>query len=373
MGAVLRTIQAKLFETVSVGDFGARPGVTADQGPAILAAHTYAQASGLSLTFPGGEYTIGPSTSFIIDLSKTRWRGDGAVTLRWTSSPVSGCAVTIVNSEAAAYETSRRMVGRIIDNIAICGSDSYVTSFPATGLRLGNDVNITCGFTVSHVTLSGWSNCIDYRNNVWSVTLEKCRVLWGTITTPRDHGNWGENNVLLDCFIADGVIFTINYGEWRFFGGSLDNSQLLVDNYAYVAGFGMHLENPGSTVVTFPFINIRGSQATVFLSSPVLVLNNSGAADSITVSPFYVDAGNTACGLILDSMSYTQGGAFGFYSLVAGGGRVVARDPQILAYPNFAFTIIAENVRGQLRNYGFESGNLTGWTFSANTSFGTLG
>jgi hypothetical protein len=372
-GFLKRTLTDKLGEVVSVGDFGAKPGTGTDQGPAIAAANAYAQSVNAELVFPGGEYTIGPGTSFTIDLSKTRWRGAGPVTLKWSANPTGGVAVTVLNSEVTPYETVRRIVGRVLDNIAIVGASTSASLYAGVGIRYGNGTNQTCNFTVSQVTVSGWATALDFTNNVWSVTHHKCRILWGAINTPATAGNWGENNVFEDCFIADGVTFTINYGEWRFFGGSLDNAQLLVKNYAYVSGHGLHIENPGTTTIARPFIDIQGNEATVHLVAPVLVINNSGVTGSITTSPFNVVSTNVNNGLVLDGLQFTQGGHLGFFSLVSGGGRVVARAPKILGLSNFNFMVLAENARGKLRNYGFETGDISGWTFTPNTSFGTLG
>lgn len=369
-GAILRTVQSELRDVVRVSQFGAVPGTATDQGPKILAAHVYAQSVNATLEFPGGEYSIAPGTSFTIDLSKTRWVGRGPTTLRWTAAPTSGVAVTVVNSELNPYETARRLVGRIIDNMSICGSTDAGSSFAAVGLRFGNGVNQTCGFTVSQMTLSGWTIAEDWTNNVWSVLHDKCRILWGAINTPTVAGNWGENNVFHDCFIADGVIMTLNYGEWRFFGGSLDNAQIIVKNNAFMSWFGPHIENPGSNTIARPFIS-RQNEATAHLVSPQLVVNNNGT--TITQAPFESLPGTGM--LVLDGLQYTQGGPYQWFSQVIGGGPVDIRNPQILAFNNFNFQVIAENTRGQLRNYGFEENaagvSPSGWVVTGNTSFGT--
>lgn len=371
-GAVASTLQDEVWRQVFVEQFGAVAGAATDQGPAILAAHTYATSIGAELLFCG-EYLIGAGTSFTIDPTKTRWRARGPSMLRWSAAPVSGVAVNIVSSEATPYETVRRQLGRVIDGLAIVGSQNSGALFAATGLRIGNDVNHTNSFTLSHVTVSGWTIVEDFRNNVWWITHDKCRLMWGAINTPAVSGNWGENNSYRDCELLDGLTMTINYGEWRFSHGSIDNTQLLVKNNATVSGLGVHFENPGTTTLTRPFVDIQGTEARVHLVAPEVVINNAGAGSPITTAPFNVISTNTLNGLILDGVQYTQGGAFQWYSFVSGGGRVVIRNPQILAFSNFNFQVMAENTRGQLRNYGFEAGDMSGWTVTANASFGTSG
>lgn len=372
-GAIARTVQAELRDVVRVSQFGAAPNTGTDQGPAILAAHTYAQSINAVLEFPGGVYTIGAGTSFTIDPQKTRWRARGPVGLRWSAAPTAGFAVNIVAGETSPYETVRTMVDAALSGIDILGSTSAGALYSATGLRIGDGTHQTNALSIEHSTISGWTNVVDFKNNVWWITLHKCRLMWGTITTPASSGNWGENNTLYDCQLLDGVTMTLNYGEWRFFGGSVDNTKIVLNNNATMSGVGLHFENPGTTTLTQPFIDIQGAEARAHLVSPEIVINNAGSGSPITTAPFNVISTNTGSGLVLDGPQYTQGGFAQWYSFVSGGGKVVVRNPQILAFSNFNFQVAAENARGQLRNYGFETGDMSGWTVTANSSFGTSG
>ncbi len=370
-GAIARTVQDELRDVVRVSQFGAKPDTGTDQGPKIAAAHAYAMSINADLEFPGGVYTIGPGTSFTIDPQKTRWVAKGPVGLRWSAVPTSGVAVTIVAGEVAAYETVRTMVDAILSGIDILGSPSSGALFNATGLRIGDGTHQTNCLSIEHVTISGWTNVLDYTNNVWWICMRNCRLLWGTITTPAASGNWGESNSFDDCVLADGVVMTLNYGEWKFYSGSLDNGQVILKNNAYMNWHGPHFENPGQTTLAKPFIDIQGVEATCHLISPQMVINNAGSGTPITTSPFNVTAANTNNGLILDGIQYTQGGYAQWYSLVSGGGRVTVRAPQILALSNANYQVIAENARGQLRNGGFETGDMSGWTITVNNANGT--
>ena len=66
-GAVNRAINLKLYESLSVLDFGADNTGTNDSTTAIQNAITSALSSGKSLYFPAGTYSYTSSTTFLID------------------------------------------------------------------------------------------------------------------------------------------------------------------------------------------------------------------------------------------------------------------------------------------------------------------
>lgn len=76
LGAVSRTAQAKLRETVSVEDFGAIGDGATDDTTAIQAAITEAISRGCDLYFPDGQYVVGTSLS---NLHSVRKFGPGAI------------------------------------------------------------------------------------------------------------------------------------------------------------------------------------------------------------------------------------------------------------------------------------------------------
>lgn len=361
-GAVADTLTKKVQQAVNVKDFGAYPDTGTDQGPALLKAIAYAASINAELHFDGGVYTIGAATSLVLDPTKSSWVGKGPVTLNWTAAAAAGYHVQIVSSEVTPYETVRKQVREVMKNISITGSvNAGASLYASVGLRVGNGVNQTNSLTISHGQISGFTTCLDITNNTWWLTFNKIRFLWGAITSPAVNGNWGENYVFTNCNLLDGVVAKIYYGEWHLFGGSCDNSQLITYNYAYVTWDSPHFENPGNITILKPYIDIQGTQSTVHISKAILDTNSDGSAINLT-SPFNVISTNTNCGLIIDGLQYTQNGTDQYFELVSGFGRVRARSISVLSLTNGHYKVIAPNMKGQLRNYGFETGDLTGWT-----------
>jgi hypothetical protein len=73
MGAIFRTFQDKMRDTVSVKDFGAKGDAVTDDRDAIIAADAAAAAAGKTVWFPAGVYR---SSDGIEKMAK--WRGEGA-------------------------------------------------------------------------------------------------------------------------------------------------------------------------------------------------------------------------------------------------------------------------------------------------------
>lgn len=345
---------------ISIMDFGARCDGITDDGAAITAANAYAASVSAALVFPGGQCEIGAAASFTIDPMKTRWRSDGVTRLHWKAAPASGVAISVVSSSMAPYNTAADMAAATLDGIEILGGGSAGAKYAATGLRIGDGIHQTFSLALQNLSIQGWATVVEFENNVWWISFNKARLLWGEIRTPAAAGNWGESMTFHDTVFADGATFTVIHGDWKLFGGSLDNAQIIANNNAHVAWFGAHIENPGTVTLTQPFIDVQGEEATVHLIAPTLVINNAGTP--MMTAPFNVARINTGNGLIIDGVQYTQGAHAGWYSMVSGGGRVHARSPQILAFENQHYQVFAENARGQLANYGFESAPpLSGW------------
>lgn len=348
------------LDDLTVRSFGARGDGSADDGPAISAAHAFASSRRSELVFPGGLYAIGPATSFTLDPLTVRWRAAGVALLRWTEAPHSGCAVQIVSSAKRAYQTGSQMTAKVFDGIQILGGPSASTRHGATGLRMGNGVNHTFGIEISGLVVQGFTTLLEFTDNVWWITLHKPRLLWGRIDTPASPKNFGENMTWYDAQFLDGVLYTIHDGDVRLYGGSCDNSSVVVQGTAQVAWHGAHFENPGNPDLARPFVEVLGAESSVQLTAAVLVINPGNTP--IRQSPFAIAPENQLNGLIIDGLQFTQGPHAGWFSIVAGSGRVRVRNPQILAFSNQHYQVFAQNADGKLRNAGFENGNLDGWS-----------
>tara|TARA_R110000868_G_scaffold8081_2_gene41808 strand:- start:31895 stop:33511 length:1617 start_codon:yes stop_codon:yes gene_type:complete len=100
-GAVARTLDAKISETVSVKDFGAVGDGVTDDTAAITAANTAASAVGAVLLFPAGKYLFTGS----IALQRVTWRGP-SISRRNVSSylnDVGGAIILLTNTSSSPF------------------------------------------------------------------------------------------------------------------------------------------------------------------------------------------------------------------------------------------------------------------------------
>lgn len=330
---------------------------TLDVSQAIATTSLYAESVGRPVHY-SGVYGVGAASALRFDPLRTSWLGDGKAALQFLAAPVGGAGVVVASSEASAYNTAHRMNRTAWDGLDILGGPSSGNRFAGTALQIGDDVNQTFGLSFKNISIQGFTTLLDYRNNVWWISFDNPRFAWGAITSPTPAGNWGECNTFTNAKFLDGVTVDIYHGDWKFFGGSCDNTKFTTWNETHLAWFGPHIENPGTTTLIQAFFDAQG-ESTIDLSSPSLVIGENGTP--IEQSPFNSADGNPN-GIILNNIQYTNGPHAGWYTLVSGKGRVRATRPQRLALSNGYAMVFAENTKGQLRNYDFETGDLTGWT-----------
>lgn len=163
-GAVLRDVDSKLQEWVSIKDFGAVGNGTTDDTDAIQAANAAAYAAGASLYFPAGTYSYDPSA---VESIYVNWYGESYQT-------------TIINCETSSYTgVFFRMCGanRISDiKIKTNGRTKL-----GTGVQLSNtDTDAFTGhISLDRLFVDGFDKNIDC-NNIYMLKCNEVRSQYGT-------------------------------------------------------------------------------------------------------------------------------------------------------------------------------------------------
>lgn len=361
-GAVIRTLENRLQEVVYASDFGV-VGSGADESVMLLAAHTEATALGRALVLPPTTVNLG-TASFSIDLTKTEWVNPGGAALQWSGAPSAGYGIRLVGTSTylSTYTNARKL--RLP---TLLGSANAAALLAGSALQIGDGTNYTQGLDI-FVNIQGFATAINYQDNVWMIHVSG-RLLWGAINTPASPTNFGESMSFTDALFGDGVVLTLNDGNWCLRGGSLDNSSLVVNGAStFVTWDSPHFENPGSASNTILFVDVEGVNASVCLKNVCLVLDT--VTGGITDAVFKVNSANTTGGLDIDGIQYTQSPNLNtsvtddYVTLVrSGSGRVRIRRVMPLAYSNSYFALGAASCN-QLANGGFENSSIAPWLAS---------
>lgn len=132
-GAVATTTQAKLRESVSVKDFGAKgDGATNDYAAIVLA---LAATSGKRVLFPAGIYVVNytPGTCFTLPANVVlEGEGDGLTVLRFTASSTT---LGVLFTQTSANATLNNLTVQIVE---VAGGQTSVVSWSANNLLLDN-------------------------------------------------------------------------------------------------------------------------------------------------------------------------------------------------------------------------------------------
>jgi hypothetical protein len=148
-GAVQRTVESKLGDTVSVKDFGAVGDGVADDTTAIQAATTAAAAAGKTVLFPAGTYRL---LSYVVLPSNTDWRGE--VGSKIYLDPAMTLGAVIGGSARAIYAQS-------IQNLRFDGLEFYSLK---TGLTQAISIclNAVTNFTINNCVFRDFGNATYY-------------------------------------------------------------------------------------------------------------------------------------------------------------------------------------------------------------------
>jgi hypothetical protein len=208
-GAVTRTIQGKLRETVSVTDFGAVGDGVTDDTAAIQAALAAGQAQSKSIYFPAGTYSVStllmPLNSYLNPFGLIG-EGPGVTKIQKRSSD--GLALFTVGSTAAtAFSTQLWIQGITFSGIA-ANTPAAVQLYDLVRSTFQQCVfqNSIAGCISSGGITNTYQNCI-FKNNQIGIKFDKFISLAG--------GGYPNNNSLKNCGIFDNSLQGIYFNNGR--------------------------------------------------------------------------------------------------------------------------------------------------------------
>ena len=148
-GAIARTVQAKLRETISVKDFGAVGDGVADDTGAIQAAHDALPAAGGTIIFPRGTYlissvSISKPVTIVGEGSRTTIIKSNSATLDTISNTSNGFNISDIGFDCSVVKTA----GAFIKNTGWYGSarNIYCQKF-----YIGIDIDGSIGFSIDTI------------------------------------------------------------------------------------------------------------------------------------------------------------------------------------------------------------------------------
>ena len=231
-GAVARTTQDKLRESVSVLDFGADPTGAVDSSAAFSAAWAYLKSTydvtlgyvTVSLVVPTGKYFMDESIN---------WAGGASTVLAWNAIIQMRGAVLIAGPGCAgvAVIDATAVRGLHIEGGYI-GSSQTVLTAPLCGVLIGPKDNMTCGNN-SFVSLNIWGTyTLAPFVNIGSETTNYYGCYFGQLSTdPAAYAYVG------DGYNAKGAMITSLYTSLR----GVNDAVSFTNNKFY----GCHFRNEG--------------------------------------------------------------------------------------------------------------------------------
>lgn len=370
-GAVARTVHDKISEEVSAADFGAKcDGVTDDQA-AISAALAYATSVGKTLVLPSGVCLVSQG-QFDVNFRVSGIRG-APTTIKLASATGSYLIRLYSDGTYWQYGTNRR---NALDSVRLNGG-AIDSPFAGTTAIVVGDSGVTdsnADFTISNIEIHGFEIAFKHGTDSYSYSVEKFLIRNGKVTYPATGPGYGHERVVWrDGRYGDGenAVFSIGSNDINFENVSFDNSTLSCESTAFsnIAVQGGHFENPGSYSNGYRMVKLLGPNCAMRITDSVLVLNPPAGGGVWQMAPFYVsdDIQTEQGGLEIDGLrtfqhTYFQSEITDLQRLLVGGkGRVVARN--ITSWTGSYQWHGLSYATNRVRNYGFESGNLSHWNY----------
>lgn len=233
IGTLMRTVQDKLRERVSVKDFGAKGDGTTDDTTPIQAAIDAMKTKGGTVYFPPGRYVTSKPIAMYTNINLV---GDGkfvSVIVKKTNAVGTQGSIVSVTGPSDNYN-----VDSIISVVHDASSYAYYWSVKRLGLVGQATLQVAYGFFaprnsrfllddvyVNNVQ-TGWYTNDSWLGNIKHTTVDVC-----------DHGyvwaNDGSNNATGDAITFDNVwAVTVNKTGFRFYGlGYSSFNNVAVDKY----------------------------------------------------------------------------------------------------------------------------------------------
>jgi hypothetical protein len=327
-GAVARTSQDKMRETVSVKDFGALGNGVANDAAAFQAAVTYLQTRrGGTVFVPNGHYKVGATTS--IDRSANSALGRVSIVGEsefgtWIEYTGSGVCFDIKNNDTALGEQAASY--QQIGNFLLTGQSSTGT---------GISVNLGAFIDIRNINIQGFQYGIDAIDVDQSILYRvKCRfnargIRMRKNPSPGVSSTQPNNILLVSCNLSNNT----DYGG-HFIGGAcitMTGGAVETNGSSGASGFGLHFEDCGYeggvganlTGVYFESNNgiadlildgNSGSTITAVTHSLTGVSFNRASATSLTTNCIKADFGATATHglqkLAMTGVSFKSYGAY---------------------------------------------------------------
>lgn len=259
-GAVARTVQTKLRESVSVKDFGAvadgnGTGGGTNSSAAIQAAIDSVVATGTPgvVHIPSGTYRC--DTGLVLDLSLCSVEGDGAIldftnmpggtiadyTLNGFNQPLVGVALTITSSYGYAggayYEATQRVRGIRLKGKAGVSEGGTPPAAPTdqTGIYLYGTTYTQTAALFENVVVSQFYQGAIFGENEFGSTFLNCTFIFcaNCVYMPQV-SNAGERNTFISCEFynsVNGLVLENSFATTRLYSCSIGG---MTDVYVYI-------------------------------------------------------------------------------------------------------------------------------------------
>jgi hypothetical protein len=265
VGAVTRSVQSKLRETVSVKDFGAVGNGVADDTAAIQAA---LNSGAKQVFFPLGAYRTGPlilpNYAHIVGQTMPQGVGAGDGPVRLVFSLTSGNAITCGFNPVIENITFKNIGGSYNE------STKTLTGTTASCIKVQDDVQVRdCNFYL-------WAVCIKLGNASYYTRFYNLEFVRSTAAFSSD--TVGPYDVHIDSPTsrAVNVFFSGNSASparnIKIFGGSIEGYEKIAENFLDLSLFGVYFETTPERAGAFA-INPGQNGASVSIFGCLVYLN----------------------------------------------------------------------------------------------------
>lgn len=368
------------WSSLTVEDFGAKGDGVTDDSSAILAAVAFSSSTGTSMGLLSGKtYVFKGSVGLSIDLGKFSFGCFNGRSKLDFSAFTGSNAINVFSSPGYPTSMYRNTTNRLIGLEVYGGLVAGVN-----GLLLGHDDYSYNGQSViEHCAFVRFDNVILCGKNTWRTKFICCTVSTGitsVFNAPAGLENSGESVTFSGSQISDsnGAPIIVNCASFSLGlvgGTSVLNTRILINAQgATVLMDDMgNEENPGQQGF-YVYADVKGAGARLIITSSTIVCNNPSAQ---TKSLFNVDLNAY---IILNNVKM-QGNGYKFEvdptgdqvrKWISGKGKVlvsgVTGDPL-----SGAGNIPIHESLSPIRNWNFDSGDLSDWTINNSGSASQTG
>lgn len=348
-GAINRPINEKLYEVISVKDFGALGDGTTNDRDAIQAAFDYAATlGGASVYFPPA--TVKYKCNSTITITSDVFGVDFGGNIVDFSALTSGNAINVISSNADGNLRNTRNHTHPIMNGAFYAQD-VALPVTAINIRLDDALSIDSGQIFANLGFVNFATDVYFGEGSFCTEFHHCNFtgIFGTgpvagysIVAPSTttEPNQGERQIFYSCMWnnRDKVLSHLNgNGNMFFHGCSFDYSINNIMDIQAGAVFLSQCHIEQNTDNDY-FFKVSSTNALLNVTDSDIILQSSKSAYAI----FYSDAACTTGGVVVDNIRF--GGGFSASKLVDGTGRTNLRNvmasiiygmPTISAYQNY--------------------------------------